>query len=597
MVLINQKWKGVFMILLWSCLYCGTSFGQQNNIQGRVYQDLDLNCAFTNGDIHLSGIVVSASLNGANDTYYGTTDANGYYSITCPLGTYTVRKASYTPYTVQNCVPFAGVVTTQVSDTIDFPLEISQQCPSMNVGVSVPNLEEAKRSTYSIQYCNNGTVDGHNVQVEVEIDTFLNVQGFSLFPMSQVGNIYLFNIGTVAVAECGFIYIDVEVDTSAILGQTHCVEAAITSDTLCTTSTNNNFWVDIEGTCQNDSVLFTVTNRMAVGAVNQPYFVFEDDLIMRVGNINIANGSDTVVGISALPRKFYRIEVGHIINAPDSIFSAFVEGCVRDTNGEFNTGFPTQYNNGSNNISSAIDCQQNRILFDSNLKMAQPVGYQSDHYINSEQYIDYQLNFQNTGIDTIFKVILIDTLPPYLNPARIALRAASHPYTWQIKENGILEVRFDSIQLPSSGTNEPASHGFAKFKIWQNFNNPVGTIINNFADIYFDSNPPIRTNTSFHEIGADFYTVGITPVCPFPNRELRAYPNPFKNSITITVGDTEQDLTLLVYDVMGRQVGQVSDRNATQIILERNELEAGVYIYSLFANGTMIGTGKIVARN
>ena len=174
--------------------------------------------------------------------------------------------------------------------------------------------------------------------------------------------------------------------------------------------------------------------------------------------------------------------------------------------------------------------------------------------------------------------LLVDTLSPYLDPGSIQLTSASHPYTWTLKGNGVLEVKFDYIMLPDSNVNEPASHGFAKFRIQQKANNSGGTIINNFADIYFDLNAPVRTNTTYHEIGMDFYILTIVPLKGEEELNVNAFPNPFTYATTIQVeGEAYDNLTLMVYDIMGREVAVLSENNTNQIELPRNNLETGVY--------------------
>jgi uncharacterized repeat protein (TIGR01451 family) len=345
--------------------------------------------------------------------------------------------------------------------------------------------------------------------------------------------------------------------------------------------------LDVNGSCQNDSIFFSVQNLSATSLFTpRNYWVFEDNIIMRTGTINVPNGGTSVIAVPALPRKFYRIEVEQEPGIPwtvsDPIVSAFVEGCVPDENGDFNTGFPTQFLNGHAPTFRAINCQQNNGSFDPNNKEAQPVGYNAEHYINPNQYLDYQINFQNTGTDTAFFVTLVDTLSPYLDPGSIQLTSASHPYTWALKGNGVLEVKFDYIMLPDSNVNEPASHGFAKFRIQQKANNPVGTIINNFADIYFDLNAPVRTNTTYHEIGMDFYILTIVPLKETSQLKVNAFPNPFTSATTIQVeAEAYDNLTLMVYDIMGRQVAILSEDNTNQIELTRSNMEKGVYVLKL----------------
>ncbi|MEM9824801.1 MAG: T9SS type A sorting domain-containing protein, partial [Bacteroidota bacterium] len=112
---------------------------------------------------------------------------------------------------------------------------------------------------------------------------------------------------------------------------------------------------------------------------------------------------------------------------------------------------------------------------------------------------------QNTGTDTAFNVVIRDAISEYLNPNSIRPGASSHPYTWGIAEDDVLFFNFENIMLPDSNINEPASHGFVKFKIKQELDNLPGTLIENSAGIYFDFNAPVITNTSVHQIEERFF--------------------------------------------------------------------------------------------
>jgi hypothetical protein len=58
-----------------------------------------------------------------------------------------------------------------------------------------------------------------------------------------------------------------------------------------------------------------------------------------------------------------------------------------------------------------------------------------------------------------------------------------------------------NINLPDHKTNEPASHGYVRFRIAQKAGNPIGTNIENQASIILDYNSPIITNLVTHQIG------------------------------------------------------------------------------------------------
>ena len=81
--------------------------------------------------------------------------------------------------------------------------------------------------------------------------------------------------------------------------------------------------------------------------------------------------------------------------------------------------------------------------------------------------------------------------------------------TGKAVENDVINLQlfdfiFNNIQLPDSNVNEPASHGFVKFKINQRANNPLGTVIENKAGIYFDFNEAVITNSTHHVLGENF---------------------------------------------------------------------------------------------
>ncbi len=116
--------------------------------------------------------------------------------------------------------------------------------------------------------------------------------------------------------------------------------------------------------------------------------------------------------------------------------------------------------------------------------------------INDDEWIDYTIRFQNTGTDTAFHVVITDTLPPSLDPGSIIVGAASHTFTWELRDQGSLKFYFPNILLPDSNINEPRSHGFVGFRIRPRLPLLPGEEIINIANIYFDFNPPVITEPS-----------------------------------------------------------------------------------------------------
>ncbi len=131
--------------------------------------------------------------------------------------------------------------------------------------------------------------------------------------------------------------------------------------------------------------------------------------------------------------------------------------------------------------------------YDPNDKLVEPAGYEEPGFIFSDEELEYTVRFQNTGNDTAIHITIVDQLDPYLDWSTLSLRSGSHPMDANINAYGEFRVRFDSIMLPDSNVNEPASHGYVKFKLRIKNTVPVGYEVKNYANIFFDLNPPILT--------------------------------------------------------------------------------------------------------
>jgi hypothetical protein len=572
-------------------------------LEGTVFGDYNMDCNLNSGDIPLAGWPVTATRASDGLIFYGTSDTSGFYEIQIDSGTFTVELSSIVPSYWQPCILSHQVTFNgQARDTIDFALQPMISCPLMRVDLSVPLLRMTASSDYTVSACNLGTAVSPNTRVEVIIDPTLNVLGTSIPITSQNNNVYTFNIGTVPVGVCEEFTIQVKVDTSAQIGQTHCSEAHVYPDSICIPSYWNGAVLEVDGNCTNDTVFFEITNTGANMVNNLEYYVFEDHVMMRQGTFLIANGITTVVAQPALPGKTYRLSAEQEANFPpligDLLATRVVEGCVLNSNGSFNIGFVNQFSNGFRDPFTAIDCQPNISSYDPNDKSAQPEGYQSQHYIDAITAIDYKVRFQNTGTDTAFHVMIKDTLSPHLDPSSIQMGASSHAYTWRLLDNGILKVSFSDIQLVDSTANEPLSHGFFRYRIHQQPNNTAGTVINNSAAIYFDYNPPIITNTTFHTVGENFITINLSTAKIYEKDiEVKLYPNPFKDFTTLEVqGEDYEKLTLKVYDLSGRVIQTLYGQNTSSMKIYRQDLPQGVYIYQLEGDGQRISTGKMVVQ-
>lgn len=75
-------------------------------------------------------------------------------------------------------------------------------------------------------------------------------------------------------------------------------------------------------------------------------------------------------------------------------------------------------------------------------------------------------------------------------------------------------------------------------------------------------------------------------------------PNPFTEETTISfsLGESVGSASLFIYDMLGKQVKSfdLPERGHSQISILGGEMDAGIYVYSLVADGLLIGTKQMI---
>lgn len=234
-------------------------------------------------------------------------------------------------------------------------------------------------------------------------------------------------------------------------------------------------------------------------------------------------------------------------------------------------------------------CAATMLAFDPNDK--QTISPQTTA-ISADDELTYMIRFQNTGTDTAFTVVIIDTLPSDLLPSTLIPGASSHPFTYNLSGTGLAEFTFNNILLPDSAASEPESHGFVTFSIRQQPGNSPGTQIMNTAGIYFDFNPPVITNTTFNEIPLP---VNIEDQLTDHN-QIITYPNPFTNSTRFSFKnkDLNSIYSITLYDVIGKAVKRINNITSSYYDLERGNLAPQIYFYMVQESEKQIGVGKLI---
>jgi uncharacterized repeat protein (TIGR01451 family) len=569
-----------------------------NFIRGNVHSNLNNTCVPDNFGVNVPNYLLEIA--GAN-TYYGTTDGNGDYSVPVPAGSYNVRLLNPSPIW-ETCQDSVDVTVVGVFDTatVNFSIYSQTACPAMEVDLTTLSLRRCFQNIYTVNYRNLGSQAANPATVEVTFDPWLTVDSTSIPWVSHTGNTYLFDIGTVQpFAEGSFLaYVTLDCD-STVLGQTHCSEAHIYPDAFCFAP--DPAWdgasIQLEATCTEDSIFFRIQN-LGIADMMEPqgFIVIEDQILQMQGEFQLDKSTDTLVAFAANGATF-RMEAnqspGHPGNSQPCVS---VEGCGASP---FSIGFVVDYPLNDADLFVDTDCRENIGSFDPNDKQGFPVGYGEQHFIRPGTDIEYLIRFQNTGTDTAFTVTVRDTLSKFLDPTSIEPGAASHPYRYELYGGGILKFTFENILLPDSNTNEALSHGFVKFRAKQQAANTVGHTIENRAGIYFDFNEPVVTNTVFHTLAENFIVMEpVSSATPgtAPQPEILVYPNPFNETALFELKNVPANpLIFSLFDANGRLVRRAGF-NQNKFQFERDGLPSGMYFFQIQSSGTMAAQGKLVLR-
>ena len=568
-------------------------------IKGTVFLDNNLNCQRQDStEAGLANWVVRATAANGGPVFVANTDAQGHYSMLVDHNpsSYTVVLDVPYNYGGDSCLTshIATFPSPLLNDTVslDIPVQLDNECPRMIVDLAAPKIRPCFQGVYFVRYTNASTQTIANTYIDVTLDAYLTYLTGSL-PATNTGNqVYRFQTGALTPGQSEQLTLTFQTDCNAPLGATHCTEAHLYPDTLCP---NSQFWsgaaVTVAGACVNDSIFLKIKNTGSNPTQTLEYIVVEDVLMRQMGTFSLPAGGelnlDPIPGNGATFRLQAEQEPWHPYGGMPAVW---IEGCAGFTPGMV-TLFPT--NNADPFV--AVHCIENTASFDPNDKTALPKGYATAHWIDPNIPLDYTIRFQNTGTDTAFRVVIVDTLPEGLNGRALRPGASSHPYRYELLDGRIARFTFDPIALPDSNANVEASQGFVQFKAPQRPGNPDGTLLENTAAIYFDFNQPVLTNTTHHTIGRHF--IQVTAVHTAQGRPtLQVYPNPSSDFVRFEAAyPTNEPLHFTLTDALGQTVRQI---RAAQLpmTLESAGLPAGAYFFRFGTGKAVVWSGTVLVQ-
>ncbi|AWI26676.1 DUF7619 domain-containing protein [Flavobacterium pallidum] len=189
------------------------------------------------------------------------------------------------------------------------------------------------------------------------------------------------------------------------------------------------------------------------------------------------------------------------------------------------------------------------------------------------KYVHYMIRFENTGTANAENIVVKDMIDTSkFDISSLIPLDGSHPFTTRISDTNKVEFIFENIQLPFDDAN---NDGYVAFKIKTGPTLVVGNTFSNTANIYFDYNAPIVTNTAttaIQVLGTDDFDF---------NTQFTLFPNPVNDTLKIKSKDNTIIHSISVYNILGQLILTVANPMEN---INVSELTAGNYIISIITD-------------
>jgi len=574
-----------------------------NVISGTVYDDSSNDCVQDVGEMGLANWMVKIE----PGPMYAITDANGYYEAWVNNNNFTVTQIIPNTFLWDSTCPLPYEYQLDLTSggnapNTDFAVQADNYCADLSVDIGANFLRVCHTELFYVEYCNNGNLSESNVYIDIEFDPQLTPQSSSLPWASSNGNTYTFNIGDLEPGECGTFNMEVLVDCAASIGDVECVTATIYPPSSCAEAVDpewDHSSVQVTGDCESDSLAcFTILNTGDAGsgdmAAPSEYRIYENAILVHIGTFQLNGQEDTTI-CWATNGNTIQLQADQAPGHPgNSNPNDIIEDCGSGSGS--NPGIVAYVGQTVDDMDPfvEIECLEVVASYDPNDKTPTPLGYDVEHFISADDLIEYKVRFQNTGSDTAFKVVLRDQIDvDRFDITTVQSGVSSHPYQFEMFGNGMLQWTFDPIALVDSATNEDASIGFVKFKIEQKPSNLPGDLLENFVDIYFDYNEPVRTDTAFNTIESLKLDLGV-PYFHKESIELSVYPVPAQNWVSFELNKVPiSDYQVVITDLQGRIVS-LSNFSGLKTTIDVSNLTDGIYLYQLRSLKEDLASGKII---
>ncbi|HEX9980757.1 MAG TPA: T9SS type A sorting domain-containing protein [Flavobacterium sp.] len=182
------------------------------------------------------------------------------------------------------------------------------------------------------------------------------------------------------------------------------------------------------------------------------------------------------------------------------------------------------------------------------------------------EYLHYMIRFENTGTAPAVTIVVKDVIDTAMFDMT-SLQVMDTSHESYIRQTGNkVEFIFEDINLA------PEADGYVLFKIRSKNTLSQGSSVAQLADIYFDYNFPVVTNTAT----TTFQALAVTEN-HFQDKIL-IYPNPVSQQVNIKADSNI--ISVSIADLQGRQFG-IHDFSGNQGSINTGSLSHGVYLMTI----------------
>ena len=480
-----------------------------NLITGSIYNDSNANCVQDEEEADMGGVIVMVT----PGPYYAKTNSHGQFSLQVPPGVYTVNQIledQNGKRTHQICPqPAVGQIVdlsqkAGAKTTVNFGNRVALS-PHLSVSVSSTRRRRCFESTTTVKYSNTGYAPAPDARVFLQLPKEVELRSADKPYTLLKDGTYEFTVGDLAAGQSGTITIQdlVTCGDESVRGLTVCTRAWITPSNNKPSEPTPT--VAITGRCNAETGMIRFVVRNTGAADMDQYELFRkyaDGQLASQEQFRLAAGDSMVLWLPSMGYT-WRLEADQPAgNGDNTQASITIEGCPSEAASSVSTGMVNLMPTDDEEAEKSTECMPITDSYDPNDKLVTPRGRTEEFYTPTNTALKYKIRFQNTGTDVAYRIVVIDTLSEHLDLATLQLGATSHPGRVEVSGKGrpVLTWTFDNIMLPDSTADEPGSHGYILLSIKPKADLAEKTLVENFADIFFDFNSPIRTNITQNRI-------------------------------------------------------------------------------------------------